>query len=251
MNAPDGPPTQTSRRNFLIAGVAATALVGEAATPAAAQTPTAAAVPDKAPPAGPGPAGSPAPLGPQGYRFLSGAEVETLTAMVDRLIPADETGPGGVESGVLTFIDRELGGQFGAAARWYMAGPWAEGTRSQGWQLALTPAQVYRTGFLALDRWCVGTRGKRFAELSPPAQDEVLTLMQGGKIDLAGLSSAVFFDLLWQNVVEGYLSDPLYGGNRGMEAWRMIGFKGANPVLTDAVDLNGELYQLDPIAIGA
>jgi gluconate 2-dehydrogenase gamma chain len=35
-----------------------------------------------------------------------------------------------------------------------------------------------------------------------------------------------------------------------MAAWRMIGFKGANPVLTEAVDLNGELYQLEPTSIG-
>jgi gluconate 2-dehydrogenase gamma chain len=134
----------------------------------------------------------------------------------------------------------------------YMSGEHrAEGTPSQGWQLALTPAQVYRTSLLALDRWCLGSRSKRFAELAPTDQDEVLTLLQNGKIELDGISSDTFFQLLWQNVVEGYLSDPLYGGNRDMAAWRMINFPGSNPVLTEAVDLNGELYQLEPTAIGA
>ena len=250
----DEQPIDPSRRRFLLAGAAATALVADGAAPASAQTPMSASGPQPAPVAPrdqvPLPGQIPAPA-PQGYRFLSNAEVETLSVMVDRLIPADNLGPGGVESGVVTFIDRELGGQFGAAARWYMAGPWAEGTPSQGWQLALTPAQVYRTSFLALDRWCLGSRSKRFAELAPTDQDEVLTLLQNGKIELDGISSDTFFQLLWQNVVEGYLSDPLYGGNRDMAAWRMINFPGSNPVLTEAVDLNGELYQLEPTAIGA
>jgi gluconate 2-dehydrogenase gamma chain len=249
----DEQPIVPSRRRFLLAGAAATALAADSLSPAEAQPAVSASGPQPATVVPqnqvPLPGQVPAPA-PQGYRFLSNAEVETVTAMVDRLIPADDVGPGGVESGVVTFIDRELGGQFGAAARWYMGGPWAEGAPSQGWQLALTPAQVYRTSFLALDRWCLGSKGKRFAELAPPDQDEVLTMLQGGKIELDGISSATFFDLLWQNTVEGYLSDPLYGGNRDMAAWRMIGFKGANPVLTEAVDINGELYQLEPTSIG-
>jgi gluconate 2-dehydrogenase gamma chain len=237
-----------SRRGFLLAG-AATALGAAAplqAQPAAPAAQPAPAVLQGQPP-GPEKAATPAP---HGYQFLSSAEVETVTAMAARLVPADDLGPGGVEAGVVNFIDRELAGQFGAAARWYMAGPWVEGTPSQGWQLALTPAQVYRTSFLALDRWCIGTKGKRFAELSPADQDEVLTKLEGSSIELDGISSGTFFQLLWQNVVEGYLSDPLYGGNRGMAAWRMINFPGANPILTAAVDLNGELFEIDPLAIG-
>jgi gluconate 2-dehydrogenase gamma chain len=245
------PDINLQRRQFLVAGAAATALVADAAL---AQSPAPQPSPAPAPavPQGqaPKPGQVPAP-GVQGYRFLSNAEVETITAMVDRLIPADATGPGGVESGVVVFIDRELGGQFGAASRWYMQGPWLEGTPTQGWQLGLVPAQVYRTGLLALDRYCLGANGKRFNELAPADQDHVLTLLEGGKVDLGGIPSNVFFQLLWQNVVEGYLADPLYGGNRDMAAWRMINFPGANPVLTAAVDLNGELYQIEPIAIGA
>ncbi|MGO4573981.1 gluconate 2-dehydrogenase subunit 3 family protein [Microvirga sp. 2TAF3] len=245
----DNEPTPPSRRHFLIALSAATALVADKA---GAQTPPPAANPQPEPAvpqsAAPHPELVP-PTGPQGYRFLSSTEVETLTAMVDRLIPADDVGPGGVEAGVVTFIDQELSGQFGIAARWYMQGPWADGTPSQGWQVALTPAQIYRIGFLALDRWCQGSKGKRFAELEPADQDDVLAQMEGGKIDFDGISSAVFFQILWQNTAEGYLSDPLYGGNRNMAAWRMINFPGANPVLTDAVGLNGEVYKIDPIAI--
>jgi gluconate 2-dehydrogenase gamma chain len=243
---------ETSRRGFLVAGLT-TALALQESGRATAQTDAATSPPPPAPAAAPGqvpqPGNVPAP-GPQGYRFLNNAEVETVTAMVDRLIPADALGPGAVDSGVVTFIDRELAGQFGAGSRWYLAGPWASGTPSQGWQLPLTPAQIYRSGMQALDRWCVGEQGKRFAELDQGQREDVIHLLEGGKVDLDGLSSAIFFQLVWQNTVEGYLSDPLYGGNRDMAAWRMINFPGANPVLTAAVDLDGTLFKIDPVAIG-
>lgn len=218
-----------SRRKLLMAGAAASALVAGAPALANVQAPEA---------------------GWQGYAFLTAPEVTTLTAIVDRIIPADPTGPGGVEAGVVTFIDRQLAGRFGAAAEWYMQGPWMAGTPSQGWQHALPPATLYRKGLLALERWCQGSKGKRFAELAPAEQDDVLAQLEAGKVDLGGISSLVFFDLIRENVVEGYLSDPLYGGNRDMAAWKMIGFPGANPVLTPALALKGKAYVAPPMAIG-
>jgi gluconate 2-dehydrogenase gamma chain len=218
-----------SRRNFLATSAAASALVAGAPQAATAQI---------------------APTGWQGYAFLTAPEVTTLTAIVDRLIPADATGPGGVEAGVVTFMDRQLAGRFGAAAEWYMQGPWASGTPSQGWQLALTPANLYRQGLLALDRWCKGTKGKSFAELAAADQDGVLSALEAGKVDLDGLSGAAFFEMIRENTIEGYLGDPLYGGNRNMAAWKMIGFPGANPVLTPALALKGEAYAVPPMAIG-
>src|SRR3954451_24981209 len=197
-------PGDPSRRRFLVAGAAVGALavdhaMAQAPTTGDARSPSTAPVvpPNQAP----APGQIPAP-GPQGYRFLTSSEVETLSAMVNRLIPADELGPGGVEAGVITFIDRELGGQLGSAARWYMGGPWAEGTPSQGWQLALTPAELYRVSLLALDRWCVGANGKRFADLGASDQDEALTPLEKGRIELYGNFSESFFENLWQNAVE-------------------------------------------------
>jgi gluconate 2-dehydrogenase gamma chain len=131
-----------------------------------------------------------------------------------------------------------------------MQGPWASGTPSQGWQLAVTPANLYRTGLIALDRWCKGTKGKSFSELAAADQDGVLSALEAGKVDLDGLSSAAFFEMIRENTIEGYLGDPLYGGNRNMAAWKMIGFPGANPVLTPALALKGEAYAVPPMAIG-
>jgi len=36
-----------------------------------------------------------------------------------------------------------------------------------------------------------------------------------------------FFDLLLQTPIEGFFSDPIYGGNRDMIGWKLIGFPGA------------------------
>jgi len=215
-----GSPHGASRRRFLLAGTAAVALAAQPAELAIAQE---------------------APEW-QGYKFLSGDEVATITALVDRIIPKDANGPGGVESGVVTFIDRELAGQFGIAARWYMQGPWSDGTPSQGFQLALTPAALYRSSLLALDRWCQGTRGKRFVDLAANEQDDVIRQLETGKVDLNGIPSSAFFHasaelpggiperstLRWQSADGGLEDDRIPGRESGADAgarpeeWRAI-----------------------------
>ncbi len=45
-----------------------------------------------------------------------------VEAFVDRLIPADELGPGAKQAGVTTFIDRQLTGPYGGHDWLYMEG---------------------------------------------------------------------------------------------------------------------------------
>ena len=40
-----------------------------------------------------------------------------------------------------------------------------------------------------------------------------------------------------RNTEEGFFADPIYGGNKDKVGWKMIGFPGANPVLTPALAL--------------
>ena len=47
------------------------------------------------------------------YSFLNADDAAFIEASVARLIPADETGPGALEAGVPTFIDRQLAGAGG------------------------------------------------------------------------------------------------------------------------------------------
>jgi gluconate 2-dehydrogenase gamma chain len=59
-----------------------------------------------------------------------------------------------------------------------------------------------------------------------------------------------FFDSLLSLAIEGYFSDPIYGGNKDMAAWRMIGFPGAYASFYDLVDQHGILYTRPPMSIG-
>ena len=52
---------------------------------------------------------SPATPGP--FLFLKPAEAEAIDAIVDRLIPADDLGPGAKQAGCTVFIDRQLAGR--------------------------------------------------------------------------------------------------------------------------------------------
>ena len=60
----------------------------------------------------------------QAYIFLNPAEATFIEAAVARLIPKDETGPGAQEAGVPNYIDKQLGGAWGAGERLYRSGPW-------------------------------------------------------------------------------------------------------------------------------
>ena len=94
------------RRAFLTAGAAATAL--PVATAAAAML-GGQDVPWKEGLTN----GPPAVDNVTGWVWFTDAEAAFITAAVARLIPADELGPGAVEAGVPTFIDRQLAGDYG------------------------------------------------------------------------------------------------------------------------------------------
>jgi len=65
-----------------------------------------------------------------------------------------------------------------------------------------------------------------------------------------GLPSRVFFAALYQNVMEGMFSDPIYGGNRNKAGWKMIGFPGVIAVHYQNVEkFRDKQYKVDPVSI--
>ena len=113
------------------------------------------------------------------YTFFTGAESAFIQAAVARIIPADDLGPGALEADVPYFIDQQLAGDYGAGARFYNQGPFGATTPYQGYQLPLSPRDLYRVGMAATDRYCRETYGNDFAQLEPAQQDEVLQGLQG------------------------------------------------------------------------
>ena len=192
----------------------------------------------------------PSPADPlAGYLFFSAGEAAFVEAAVSRLVPKDELGPGALECGVAVFIDRQLAGPYGQGDHFYLKGPFPNGEPSQGWQMP-KPADVYRSAIAEIDRYAVDAHGGGFAQLTPDKQDEILKALESGKAKLrGGVESKAFFALLLQNTMEGFFADPLYGGNRDMAGWRLIGFPGARYNNRPFVTRHGEPYPLPPVSL--
>jgi len=188
---------------------------------------------------------------PGGWLFFTPEEVSTMEAVADRLIPADELSIGGRDAGCVVYLDRQLVGSYGASSRLYTRGPFMPGLPTQGYQAPDTPAQRYRTGLAALNAWTRDNKGgKRFFELSPDDQDATLRDLEAGKITLAdNVDAKSFFNLMLSNVMEGFFADPIYGGNKDMASWKMLGFPGARYDYRDHVTKHNQPYPLPPVSI--
>ena|SRR5579883_1842155 len=186
-----------------------------------------------------------------GYAFLNLDEAAFVEALVDHMIPSDEISPKGTELGVNIYIDRALAGGWGKGDRLYMQGPWKLGTPAQGYQLPLTPAQLYRAGIASTNAHCHRAYGKTFDRISAAQREEVLIGLSTGKIVFDnGLPVRVFWTTLYQTVVEGMYSDPIYGGNRNKAGWAIIGFPGIIAVHRDHVaQYRGKPFPNKPVGI--
>ena len=124
------------------------------------------------------------------WRFLSEAEAQTLTAICEQIIPADQD-PGAAWAGVVRFIDRQL------------AGPYKE------------HRQTYREGIACVERASVARFGRKFTDLRAGQQVELLSGLEKDKDP--------FFALAITHTMQGYYGDPRHGGNRERVSWRMLG----------------------------
>jgi gluconate 2-dehydrogenase gamma chain len=198
----------------------------------------------------PGAADPPDAVTPGGWKYFTAREAATVEAFVDRLIPADQLSPGGKECGCALFIDRQLAGPYGRLEGYYLAGPFQQGTKEQGPQSPVTPAQHYRKGLAALDSACHAKYGGHsFADLSDSQKDEVISGLENGALKLDGTDSQDFFKLILKDTQNGFLADPIYGGNKDLASWKMIGFPGAHYDYRDWIDKHNQLVTLSPVGI--
>ncbi len=200
------------RREFLKGAMVGTAaLAAGNPAPVAAQTPASAAS---------------ASADAEPLLTLTATEHAFIVAAVDTIIPADELSPSGSDCGVATFIDRQLAGAYGMGARLYRQGPFPKAKPELGYQLALNPREFFRAGIEQANAWTRKTYGKDFDRLSEQDREAALKAMEDGKAPFAGFSSRMFFDALLQMTMEGFFADPIYGGNRDMAGWKMVGYPG-------------------------
>ena len=131
---------------------------------------------------------------------LTAAETATLAAVCARLIPSDENGPGAAEARASVYIGRALGG-------------WLAGSRED-----------YRSGLAAIDEAAHARNGRRFVDLSPSDQDNVL----------AGVEQTPFFGVVRAHTIQGTFCDPVYGGNTNFVGWDLLGYPGVRLNVTAA-----------------
>jgi gluconate 2-dehydrogenase gamma chain len=208
------------RREFLtVAGAAATVLTP--ALPAEAQQ----AQPATAP--APTSTTQATPPVDEPLLTLTATEHAFFVAAADAIIPADELSPSGGDCGVANFIDRQLAGAYGTGARLYRQGPFPKGKPEFGYQLPLTPREFFRAGVASANEFTRKAYGKDFDRLNEEQRIAALKSMEEGKAEFkGGLSSAMFFNALLQITMEGFFADPIYGGNRDMASWKMVGYPG-------------------------
>ena len=164
-------------------------------------------------------------------RFFDELEALIVSAASARIFPADQSGPGAREAGVVIYIDRQLAGPYGRDRYRYTQGPFEDGPPELGYQGKATPREIYREGLKNL---------KGFDQLSPDEQD----------VRLQKIESSRFFSLLRQHTIEGMFSDPIHGGNIDMIGWQLIGFPGPRMSNYDEIDKHfGEAFRPKPISL--
>lgn len=138
----------------------------------------------------------------EGAVSLTAEELETIEAIVARLIPTDANGPGAKEARVARYIDWALGGG-----------------------LAFFKDD-YSRGLAQTDAYARSIHGVRFSQLTAAQQDAVLTNMQRNTATGFSPNSQTFFNLIRGHGVEGMFCDPFHGGNANLVGWDLIGFPG-------------------------
>jgi len=145
---------------------------------------------------------------PEALETLTAAESSTLDAIVARLIPTDDNGPGAAEARAGHYIDRALGGAL-ASSR-----------------------EVYRAGLAAVDGYARMSKGAPFQQLSSQDQDAVLSDMETDVATGFTPDSSTFFDLVRAHTIQGTFCDPYYGGNANFMGWDSIGYPGVRLSVT-------------------
>jgi gluconate 2-dehydrogenase gamma chain len=133
---------------------------------------------------------------------LTPQQSAVLRALIARLIPADATGPSGVDAGAADYIEKGLTGGLKDAAA------------------------LYANGLSAVDAHATATYGAAYTALAADKQDAVLADLQAGTASGFAASATTFFMALKEHALQGMFCDPAYGGNKKFAGWDLLNYPG-------------------------
>jgi gluconate 2-dehydrogenase gamma chain len=150
---------------------------------------------------------------------LSGGEMKTLEALLAQLMPKDSLGPGAVELGVPQYISGSLADSY----------------------KPLLP--TYKNFLSTLDKAAGSAGADSFEDLSGGAQVKLLEEVESGKAPgvpaAAKAEAEAAFPLVLEHMREGMFGDPMYGGNKGLAGWELIGYPGIQIAVTEPLQQVG------------
>lgn len=159
--------------------------------------------------------------------FSRQEDFAALAAATERIYPEDDNGPGAIELGVPYFIDKQLYGTWGTNGTDYRMGPFQPmSSDTHGRQEKLDRGEMFLLGIRRLREYAVEEHDEEFVKLEGDVQDEVLKAFEAGDVEVPGMRAGSFFALLRNTTIEGVYADPVYGGNKNMEGWKMIEYPG-------------------------
>ncbi|PID15706.1 dehydrogenase [Sporosarcina sp. P34] len=206
--------------------------------------------------------------------FSRNEDFALLSAATERIYPENKNGMGAIELGVPYFIDRQCASNWGRNADDYMHGPFPTVIKTDGYkeekrpnnevitsssvvkvpagtanyQTKMTRGTFFLEGLTAMEKTSQDKFGDRFVNLEPEQQDEILKMFEKGEVKFSGVDSSDFFNLLRQTTIEGVYADPVYGGNRNMEAWRMKEYPGPIMSFLDKIE-EEEFIVMEPSSL--
>lgn len=189
--------------------------------------------------------------------FTRSDDFAVLGAATECVFPEDDNGPGSIGLNVPYYIDKQLAGLWGVNARDYRAGPFhsrtgrdIENSRPHPDQLALNRCAVFINGLRKLNETSEKRFDTRFERASEEQQIQVLRDFEHDhvEIEMDGVAPSDFFSLLRQATLEGAYSDPLYGGNKNMQGWKMKEYPGSQPSYLPFIEQD-EFAKLEPISL--
>src|SRR5699024_2102711 len=168
--------------------------------------------------------------------FSNKAHFAILSAACERIYPEDDNGPGAIKLDAPYFIDHQLAGAYGNNSNEYMQGPFKKGSPFQGYQTRLKRHEIFMQGILEIDSQSKKEYDDKFVEIEDEDKDDLLSKFESDDIDMKGVKSSDFFNLLREATLAGVYADPLYGGNAEKEGWKMKEYPGSQMSYTSEIE---------------